>query len=46
MGKNIDKGLDNRIETQRSNSSNSKSSKTDKIKIDTSKKLYDNLRKK
>lgn len=46
MEKNIDRGIDNRVETKKSDGSNSKSPKTDKVKSDTSKKLYDNLRKK
>ena len=46
MEKNIDRGLDKRVETQKSNDSNSKSPKTDQIKRDTSKQLNENLKKK
>jgi hypothetical protein len=46
MGRNIDRGLDKRVETQRGKDSGSKSPKTDKVKRETSKKLHDNLKKK
>jgi len=46
MGRNIDRGLDKRVETQRSKDSGSKSPKTDKVKSDTAKKLHENLKKK
>ena len=46
MEKNIDRGLDKRVETQRSKDSGSKSPKTDKVKSDTSKQLHENLKKK
>ena len=44
MGKNIDRGLDKRVETQRGKEPKSKSPKTDKVKSDTKKKLYVNLK--
>jgi hypothetical protein len=46
MGRNIDRGLDKRVETQRPNDSGSKTPKMDQIRKDTSKKLSDNLNKK
>ena len=45
MGRNIDRGLDKRVETQKSKDSGSKTPKLDKIKKDTSKQLYDNKKK-
>jgi hypothetical protein len=46
MGKNIDRGLDKRVETQRSKDSSRKSPKTGKIKSDTAKHLNENFKKK
>ena len=46
MGKNIDRGLDKRVETQRGKDSGSKTPKTDKVKSDTSKRLFENNKKK
>jgi hypothetical protein len=45
MGRNLDRGLDKRVEIKRSSDSGSKTPKTDRIKSDTAKKLGDNLRK-
>lgn len=44
MGRNIDRGLDKRSETKRDKNS-SKTSKIDKVKKETSKKLNDNFKK-
>lgn len=46
MEKNIDRGLDKRVENQRSKDSRSKTPKTDQIKRETSKQLNENLKKK
>ncbi len=46
MGRNIDRGLDKRVETQRTKDNSSKTPKTDKIKEETSKKLHDNFKRK
>lgn len=43
MGRNLDRGLDKRVETQRSNDSN-KNSKRDKVVRETKKRLKDNLK--
>lgn len=45
MERNIDRGLDKRVETQKTKDNSSKSPKTDKIKEETSKKLHGNLKK-
>jgi len=46
MGRNIDRGLDKRVETQKSKDSGGKSPKTDKVKSETAKRLNENLKKK
>jgi|GEM_PF-2223946 hypothetical protein len=43
MGRNLDRGFDKRVESQRSKDS-SKSSKIDRVKENTKKKLHDNLK--
>lgn len=45
MERNIDRGLDKRVETQKSKDQDSKHPKTDKIKEETSRKLKENLKK-
>jgi hypothetical protein len=45
MERNIDRGLDKRVETQKTKDNSSKSPKTDKIKEETSKKLHGNFKK-
>ncbi len=45
MGRNLDRGLDKRVETQRPKDSESKTPKMDKVKQDTSKKISDNFNK-
>lgn len=43
MGRNLDRGLENRVEKQRPEDRTS-SGKVDKVRRETSKELYDNLK--
>lgn len=44
MGRNLDRGLDKKVEKKQHDAGKSKSPKTDKVKKDTSKKLKDNIK--
>lgn len=43
MGRNLDRGLDKKVEKKQHDASKSKSPKTDKVKKDTAKKIKKNL---